>query len=90
MNKKINHLVRHGTDLFILVLIFSFCFGGLFYFRFDVASQIAIVILMGVLYVCWGVFHHYHDGDLSGKIFSEYFLMSALITTILSVFLLRL
>lgn len=77
-------------DLFTLTLILAFCFGGLFYFRFDVASQIAIVILMGVLYVCWGIFHHYHDGDLSGKIVGEYFLMSALIATVLSVFLLRL
>ncbi len=90
MNKKVNHTVRHGIDLLTLVLILFFCFSGLFYFRFDVASQIAIVILMGVLYICWGVFHHYHDGDLSGKILGEYFLMATLITTILSVFLIRL
>lgn len=90
MNKKINHAIRHGMDIFILVLILFFCFGGLLYFRFDVASQIAIVILMAVLYVSWGIFHHYHDGDLSAKIAGEYFLMSILVASILSVFLLRL
>lgn len=90
MHKKINHTVRHGMDLFILVAIFVVCFGGLFYFRFDVASQVAIIILLVVLYVCWGIFHHYHDGDLTGKVVGEYFLMSTLVGTILTVFLLRL
>lgn len=82
-------MLRHGFDFFLLALIIGLGLGGLVYFRFDTAAQVAVTILMSVFYVFWGVFHHHHDGDLSGKIILEYISIAALITFILIIFLLR-
>ncbi|MBI4099621.1 hypothetical protein HY440_01295 [Candidatus Microgenomates bacterium] len=86
---KAHHLIRHGADFFLLTLILAFGLGGLLYFRFETASQIAVVVLMAVFYVLWGILHHHHDGDLTAKVVLEYISMSSLITFILVIFLLR-
>ncbi len=86
---KAHHVVRHGLDFFLLVLILGLGLGGLVYFRFDTAAQIAVSVIMAFFYVLWGIYHHHHDGDLSGKIILEYVSMSALVTFILIIFLLR-
>ncbi len=88
--RKIAHVVRHGVEFLILALILGMGLGGLLYFQFDTASQIAVVFLMAVLYVFWGIFHHIQDGDFSDKILFEYIAISVLISTILVIFLLRL
>ncbi len=82
-------MLRHGFDFLLLVLIIGLGLGGLVYFRFDTAAQIAVTILMSVFYVFWGVFHHHHDGNLTGKVILEYVSIAALITFILIIFLLR-
>ncbi len=82
-------MLRHGLDFLLLALIIGLGLGGLVYFRFDTAAQIAVTILMSVFYVFWGVFHHHHDGNLTGKIILEYLSIAALITFILIIFLLR-
>ena len=86
---KARHAVRHGVDFALLALIIGLGLGGVLFFRFDVASQIAVVILMCVLYVFWGVFHHFHEDNLIGKVVSEYVSIAALIAFILIIFLLR-
>ncbi|MBI3559126.1 hypothetical protein HY085_01905 [Candidatus Gottesmanbacteria bacterium] len=82
-------MLRHGFDFLLLALIIGLGLGGLVYFRFDTAAQIAVTILMSVFYVFWGIFHHHHDGNLTGKIILEYISIAALITFILIIFLLR-
>lgn len=86
---KVHHAIRHGADFFLLTLILTLGLAGLVYFRFETAAQIAVVALMAVFYVLWGVYHHHHDGDLTGKVILEYIAMSALVTFILVIFLLR-
>ncbi len=86
---KAHHIVRHSVDFLLLILIMVLGFGGLIYFKFDLASQIADIILMAALYVFWGVYHHFHDGDLTGKVVMEYISIAALVSFILIVFLLR-
>ena len=82
-------MLRHSLDFLLLALIIGLGLGGLVYFRFDTAAQVAVTILMSVFYVFWGVFHHHHDGNLSGKIILEYVSIAALITFILIIFLLK-
>lgn len=86
---RFNHIVRHGLDFFLLFLVMMLGLGGLVYYRFDVAAQIACVLLMSGLYVIWGVIHHFYDGNLTGKILLEYITIAVLVTFILIVFLLR-
>ena len=86
---KISHLIHHGLDFFLLILILSLGLGGLIFFRFEVASQIAVVAIMAIFYVFWGILHHLHDHNLTGKVILEYISLSALVTFILVVLLLR-
>lgn len=86
---KAHHAIRHGFDFILLALIIGLGLSGILFFRFDVASQVAIVVLMAIFYVGWGVFHHHHDGNLTGHIVLEYTAMAALVAFILIVFLLR-
>ena len=82
-------LIRHGSDFLTLLLIFAFGLTGMVYFRFETASQIAVALIMCALYVFWGVFHHLHDRDLSGKVVAEYLSLACLVFVVLSLFLLR-
>jgi hypothetical protein len=86
---KVVNIIRHSVDFVLLAGIIGLGLGGLVYFRFDVAAQIAVVVLMSFLYICWGAFHHFHDGNLTGKVVLEYTAMAALIAFILIAFLLR-
>lgn len=82
--------MRHGVDFFLLALILSLGLGGILYFSFDKAAQIAVTIIMSALYVFWGIYHHHHhDGQLTSKIVLEYTAISVLAATLLSLFLLR-
>lgn len=89
MKLKAAHVIRHGIDFLLLALILGLGLGGLVYFRFDVASQVAIIILLAILYVFWGIFHHHNDGDLDGRIVLEYVAISALMAFVLIIFVLR-
>lgn len=86
---KAHHIVRHGFDFILLTLIIGLGLSGIIFFRFDVASQVAIVVLMATFYVSWGIFHHHHDGNLTGPILLEYIAMAALVAFTLIIFLLR-
>ncbi len=86
---KVHHLVRHSLDFFLLALILALGLGGLIFFRFEVASQIAVVAIMAVFYVLWGILHHLHDQNLTVRVILEYISMAALVTFILVILLLR-
>lgn len=83
------HLIRHSVDFFLLAVILGFGLFGLVYFKFDQASQIAISVLMGVLYIFWGIFHHFHESNLTGQVVLEYIAIASLVDFILIIFLLR-
>ena len=89
MKTKVHSIIRHGLDFSLLALIIFLGLGGLVFFRFDIASQVAIIVLMTIMYVFWGIFHHIHDGNLESRIVLEYVAIAALIAFILIVFVLR-
>lgn len=82
-------IIRHSFDFMLLILVLSLGVGGLVYFRFEVASQIAVAVIMAILYVLWGIYHHFLDHDLTAKIVWEYIAISALVVFVLITFLLR-
>ena len=86
---KLSNAVRHAFDITLLAAIIIFGLGGILFYRFDPAAQIAVVLLMCTLYVAWGTFHHWHEQNLLGKIVLEYVSVSALVAFILIIFLLR-
>ncbi len=86
---KVKSLIRHSLDFLLLALILALGLGGLLFFRFEVASQIAVVAIMAVFYVFWGVLHHLRDQNLTARVVLEYIAMSALVTFILVILLLR-
>lgn len=88
MNKYF-HVFRHLVDFLLLGAIIGTGLLGLLLLKFDRAAQIAVVILMSVFYIFWGMFHHYHDGNLTVKVIAEYILMATLVATILIIFLLK-
>ncbi len=89
MNTKYIHAFRHAADFTILAAIIAFGLIGIIFYRFDFAAEVTVVILMSVMYIFWGVMHHYHDGDLTMKTLLEYIAMSVMISFILIVLLLR-
>jgi len=89
MRFRIHSAFRHGIDFLILALIIGLGLGGLVFFRFDIASQVAIIVLLGIMYVFWGVFHHIHDGNLDSRIIFEYLAIAALMVFVLIIFVLR-
>lgn len=86
---KVHHVVRHSLDFFLLLLILTAGLGGLLYFRFETASQIAVVVIMSIFYIFWGILHHHHDHNLTGKVVLEYISLAALVIFVLVIFLLR-
>lgn len=86
---KVHHAVKHSVDFLLLFAIILLGLGGLLFYRFDIASQVAIVVIMATLYVFWGVIHHLHDHSLNGKVVLEYVAMAGLIAALLIVFLIR-
>lgn len=82
-------VARHLIDFILLLLIIGFGLLGLIYLKYDIAAQIAVTVIMCALYVFWGIFHHYHDGDLTIKVTLEYIGMAFLVGTMLIIFLLR-
>ncbi len=76
-------------DFGLLAIILAVALYGLYYFRFNILSQIFTALALGAAYVLWGVYHHLRERNLTGKIFLEYISIAALVVFILGVFLLR-
>ncbi|MBU2592100.1 MAG: hypothetical protein ABH867_03270 [Patescibacteria group bacterium] len=69
---------KNPVDFAILGAVFALMIFGFIRSAYNPGLQGKIIILTGVLYSLWGVFHHWHRGDLCLKIVLEYLLLSAL------------
>lgn len=79
----------HTLHYLILITILTIGFGSVFVFSEKRNAQFLLGGLTAVLYVLWGVIHHYMEDDLNLKIVIEYTLIAALSVTILFSLLLR-
>jgi hypothetical protein len=84
----IQDIRHHSTDYAILAAYLGIM---LLAFILNVGKQAAqgtILVVTGIGYVLWGLWHHYQTKDLSAKIVAEYVLMAILIITVLTTVLL--
>lgn len=79
----------HTLHYLILITIMAIGFGSVFAFSENKNTQFLLGGLTAVLYVFWGIIHHYMEDDLNLKIVIEYTLIAALSVTILFSLLIR-
>lgn len=66
-----DHLV-HYLVLF-LILLAGFVF--FLYFRYQPTRQFIVITIVDLLYLTWGLVHHYLEDRLNWGVVSEYFLV---------------
>lgn len=74
----IEEIKKHPVDFSCLMAIFLVGLGAFFYFSHLPGVQKIVVVLTGLGYFLWGIFHHWQEGDLSFKIIVEYFVFAIL------------
>jgi len=67
---------RHPLHYFTLLCIQLVGLWGIFWFSYQPALQLFILVSMALSYVVWGVLHHHQHGDLHIKIVLEYLLVA--------------
>jgi len=82
----IQEIKKHPVDFGCLAIIFLASLGGFFSFSHLPEVQKIIVVFTGLGYFLWGVFYHWHEGDLCFKIILEY-LFLAIFATVAVIFL---
>jgi hypothetical protein len=69
---------RHPMHYFTLLSVMLVGLWGIFWFGFQPAMQLSIVISMAIAYVIWGIVHHREHKDLHIRIVFEYILVAML------------
>ncbi len=70
---------RHHAEYYLSLSVILI-FGIFITIRFapDTTLQMATVVLLSLLYVCWGILHHVLNHNINTKIVVEYILISSL------------
>lgn len=84
--KDIKH---HTSHYFALLVILNLGIGMFYLLRFSKIYQILILVLTGMVYVAWGVVHHWLEEDLHLKVAMEYLLIALLANLLIISLLLR-
>jgi len=79
------HLIHYLT----LLVILDLAIGAFFMLSFSRIYQALVVVAMGVLYVIWGIIHHYLSEDFHLKVVFEYILISILAILVILALLYR-
>lgn len=66
------HYHYHTAQYIILLLLICTGIASLARLTGEPLKQTQILILIGLTYALWGVFHHIYDHDLNWKIVVEY------------------
>ena len=74
-------------DFSILGLILALSLLAFVQFSYDSVLKKGVVVVTGIAYFFWGIFHHLRRKDLSFPIIVEYFLL-ALFGVVITVFVL--
>jgi hypothetical protein len=67
---------KHPIHYFTLLSVMLVGLWGIFWFSFQPAMQMSIVISLAIAYVIWGIVHHREHRDLHIKIVIEYILVA--------------
>lgn len=77
------------VDFLVLFSGFAVAAGVFFSFPYRLSIQKLVVVVTGIYYFLWGLWHHHKRGDLCVKIGIEYFLFAVLGTSVILSTLLR-
>jgi len=73
----------------VLLVILDLAVATFFLFSFNKTYQAAVVVSMGILYVAWGIIHHWLSEDFHPKVVLEYVLISLLANLVILSLLFR-
>ena len=71
-------ILKDMPHYLVLLAILTIGLVGFFVFSFDSAFQIAILILVAISYVVWGLVHHAVHKDLYWGVVIEYVVVATL------------
>jgi len=74
----IQEIKKHPFDFICLGVIFLLGLGAFLIFGHLPGGQQLALVLTGLGYFLWGIFHHWQGGDLSLKVIVEYFMLAVL------------
>lgn len=77
------------SHYFILLVLLNIGIGAFLYFDFNRFYQIVIIMLVSIIYVLWGIIHHWLCEDLHLKVILEYVAVSAMVDLIVFSLILR-
>ena len=72
MNELIDKIKENWPHYLVLVVILTIGLIFFWTFRYVQAVQLWVLILTDVVFVIWGVIHHYLVGDLNQKVVFDY------------------
>ena len=80
---------RHPLHYFTLLSVQMIGLWGIFWFSFQPAMQLYILIAMSISYVVWGIIHHHEHKNINSKIIFEYVLIAMFAVLIFGSLLIR-
>jgi len=80
---------EHIIHYLVLLVILDLAVAAFFLFSFNKTYQAAVVVSMGILYVAWGIIHHWLSEDFHPKVVLEYVLISLLANLVILSLLFR-
>lgn len=80
---------KHPVHYFSLLCVLVLGLWGIFWFDYQRAVQMGIVVSLAVTYVVWGIIHHKGHQDLHLKIILEYVLVAGFAVLLFASLLLR-
>lgn len=69
---------KHPSHYFVLLSLLLVGLWGIYWFSYNPAMRMVIMVGLSISYVVWGIVHHSHLGDLHLKIVVEYILVAML------------
>ncbi|HCM37555.1 MAG: hypothetical protein UV61_C0002G0106 [Candidatus Gottesmanbacteria bacterium GW2011_GWB1_43_11] len=72
------HYHHHDLQFFILLLLMTIGFVSFAKSMGQSGKQLQIIVITGLAYAFWGIFHHLYDRDLNWKIVVEYVAIAGL------------
>lgn len=73
----------------VLLVILDLAVAAFFLFSFNRTYQAAVVVSMGILYIVWGIAHHFLSEDFHLRAILEYILIALLANLVILSLLFR-
>lgn len=81
--------MKYLKHYLILAAILSLGFGLFWIFNYNRTAQIWITLILGVVYVIWGIVHHGLRHEFHWQIIWEYLIVATLVSLVVTFLLIR-